>query len=58
MTRTALFALVLGEHAPEGVDVARVVAMLLLHDLVEIDAGDTFVYDEAANAIDARRPEM
>ena len=45
----ALFALVLAEHAAEPVDVARVVAMLLIHDLVEIDAGDTFAYDEAAN---------
>ena len=41
-----LFALVLGEHADEAVDLARVVAMVLVHDLVEIDAGDTFAYDE------------
>lgn len=45
----ALFALFLGEHAEERVDLARVVAMLLLHDLVEIDAGDTFGYDEVAH---------
>ena len=42
-----LFALVLAEHADEPVDIARVLAMVLLHDLVEIDAGDTFAYDEA-----------
>ena len=36
--------------AREPVDVARVVEMLLVHDLVEIDAGDTFVYDDAARA--------
>jgi len=36
----ALFALVLGEHARDKVDTARVAAMLILHDLVEIDAGD------------------
>lgn len=46
----ALMALVLAEHADEPVDVGRVVRMLLVHDLVEIDAGDTFVYDDAAHA--------
>lgn len=46
----ALFALVLAEHADDEVDLPRVVTMLLLHDLVEIDAGDTFVYDQAARA--------
>ena len=43
----ALFALVLGEHADEDIDLARVVAMVVLHDLVEIDAGDTYAYDDA-----------
>ncbi|KKD58725.1 phosphohydrolase [Grimontia sp. AD028] len=47
--QVALMALLLEEHANEPVDVAKVVKMLLLHDVVEIDAGDTFVYDlEAA----------
>ncbi|TDE34621.1 HD domain-containing protein [Nonomuraea mesophila] len=41
-------AMVLGEHAPPGTDLQRVVAMLLVHDLVEIDAGDTFIYDPVA----------
>ncbi|WP_188188645.1 HD domain-containing protein [Nonomuraea sp. SYSU D8015] len=40
-----MLAMVLGEHAPPGTDLQRVVAMLLVHDLVEIDAGDAFVYD-------------
>ncbi len=40
----ALCALVLAEHANEPVDVAKVITMLLIHDLVEIDAGDTFIY--------------
>lgn len=40
----ALYALVLGEHAPDGVDRDRVIRMLLLHDLVEIDAGDAPVF--------------
>lgn len=39
----ALFALVLGADHPE-IDTARVVAMLLVHDLVEIDAGDTPIH--------------
>jgi putative hydrolase of HD superfamily len=46
----ALFALVLAEHADEPVDLPRVITMLLLHDLVEIDAGDVFVYDDTARA--------
>ena len=49
----ALAAIVLAEHANEPVDIGRVVEMLLVHDLVEIDAGDTFVYlamDEAGRA--------
>ncbi len=45
----AMMALLLAEHADEPVDVARVVKMLLIHDLVEIDAGDTFIYDPVAN---------
>ncbi|WP_425070560.1 HD domain-containing protein [Sagittula sp. S175] len=40
----ALYALILAEHAPIPVDTAKVVTMLLLHDLVEIDAGDVPVF--------------
>ncbi len=40
----AVMALLLAEHANEKVDVLKVVAMLLIHDLVEIDAGDTYAY--------------
>ncbi|VEN73693.1 Phosphohydrolase [Candidatus Desulfarcum epimagneticum] len=43
---TALMAIVLAEHADEGVDPGRAAKMLLLHDIVEIDAGDTYCYDE------------
>ena len=47
----AVMALALAEHAPPGTDIGRVTAMLLVHDLVEIDAGDLFVYaDEAQQA--------
>jgi putative hydrolase of HD superfamily len=49
----ALMALVLAEHAPPGVDLGRVTAMVVLHDLVEIDAGDLSVY--AAEADQARQ---
>jgi putative hydrolase of HD superfamily len=44
----ALMAVLLAEHADEAVDVSRVVKMVLVHDLVEIDAGDTYCYDELA----------
>ncbi|RTZ16684.1 HD domain-containing protein [Vibrio aquaticus] len=46
----ALMAILMEEHANAPVDIARVVKMLLLHDIVEIDAGDTFVYDAVASA--------
>jgi putative hydrolases of HD superfamily len=45
----ALCAAVLAEHAPAGTDVGRVMRMVLVHDVVEIDAGDAFCYDVAAN---------
>ena len=43
----ALMALLLGEHVEPQADVSKVVAMTLIHDLVEIDAGDTYAYDTA-----------
>jgi putative hydrolases of HD superfamily len=47
----AVMAVTLAEHAPPGTDIGRVTVMLLLHDLVEIDAGDLFAYaDEARQA--------
>lgn len=45
----ALAALALAEHAPAGTDLLRVVRMALVHDVVEIDAGDTFCYDAGAH---------
>jgi putative hydrolase of HD superfamily len=44
----AMLANVLAEYADEPVDIDRVTKMLLLHDIVEIDAGDTMVYDVEA----------
>ena len=45
----ALFAIVLVEHSRAPVNLFRVLKMILVHDLVEIDAGDTYCYDEEAN---------
>jgi putative hydrolase of HD superfamily len=45
----ALMAPILAEYAAEEIDVLRVMKMLLVHDLVEIDAGDTFAYDAAGH---------
>jgi putative hydrolase of HD superfamily len=44
----AVMAAVLAEYGPPELDLGRVVRMLLVHDLVEIDAGDTYCYDTAA----------
>ncbi|MDE1265217.1 HD domain-containing protein [Vibrio aestuarianus] len=46
----ALMAVLMEEHSNQPVDIAKVIKMLLLHDIVEIDAGDTFVYDVVASA--------
>jgi putative hydrolase of HD superfamily len=53
----AMMAVILAEHAPEGADPLRASRMLLFHDVVEIDAGDTFIHDEAGNASKAEREE-
>ena len=46
----AMFAAVLGERAAPDVDVARAIKILLVHDIVEIDADDTYIYDTEAMA--------
>lgn len=46
----ATFALTLAEYANPEVDINRVIHMLLLHDIVEVDAGDALIYDDAARA--------
>lgn len=54
----AVMAGLLQEHANEpGLDVGRVIRMVLIHDIVEIDAGDTFAYDTAGHADKAEREE-
>jgi putative hydrolase of HD superfamily len=42
----AIMTLLLSEYANEKIDVLKTISMLLIHDLVEIDAGDTYAYDE------------
>ena len=53
----ALFAMVLAEHSNEPVDINRVVKMLVIHDIVEVDAGDTFIYDDAGRETQVVREE-
>ena len=42
----AIMTLILSEYANDDIDVLKTISMLLIHDLVEIDAGDTYAYDE------------
>ena len=42
----ALLAFLLSEYSNEPIDVLRTIKMVLIHDIVEIDAGDTYCYDE------------
>lgn len=51
----AMMALVFGEHAPPGTDTQHAMRLLLVHDLVEIDAGDTFAFDVSAHHDKAAR---
>jgi putative hydrolase of HD superfamily len=45
----ALLAMTLAEHANEPLDVGKVIRMVLIHDIVEIDAGDTYIYGDQEN---------
>ncbi len=51
----ALMAILLAEYANEPIDVLRTIQMLLIHDIVEIDAGDTYAYDEEGKKTQAQR---
>ena len=51
----ALAAVLLKEHMKEDADLARVMTMVLIHDLVEIDAGDTYAYDTEGAATKRER---
>lgn len=51
----ALMAVVLQEYSNEEIDLLKVIKMLLIHDIVEIDAGDTYAYDEEGLKTQAQR---
>jgi putative hydrolases of HD superfamily len=51
----ALAAMTLHEYGPPGMDPSRVLELVVVHDLVEIDAGDTFAYDLAGHETKAAR---
>ena len=51
----AMMALVLAPHAEPGTDMLKVLKMCLIHDVVEIDAGDTYAYDKSGNGSKAAR---
>ena len=51
----AVMTLLLSEYATEKIDVLRTVSMQLIHDLIEIYAGDTYAFDEEAKAGQAER---
>ena len=53
----ALMVAVLAEYSNEEIDVLRTIEMLLVHDLVEIDAGDTYAYDEEGKKTQREREQ-
>lgn len=53
----ALFTAILAEYSNEPIDVLKTMKMVLVHDIVEIDAGDTYCYDNAGNTTKADREQ-
>ncbi len=53
----AIMAYILREYANESVDIGKVMLMCLIHDVVEIDAGDTYAYDDEALSSQAEREQ-
>ena len=53
----AIMTLLLSEYANEEIDVLKTISMLLIHDIVEIDAGDTFAYDEEGKKTQEEREQ-
>ena len=53
----AIMTILLSEYANDEIDVLKTVTMLLIHDLVEIDAGDTYAYDEEGKKTQHEREE-
>lgn len=54
----AIMTILLKEYANEEIDVLRTVTMLLIHDLVEVYAGDTYAYDEEGKKTQSEREHM
>lgn len=54
----ALMAIILSEYSNEKIDLLKTVTMILMHDLVEIDAGDTYAYDEKNNQTKDEREQQ
>lgn len=54
----AIMAYLLREYSNEPVDITRVMLMCLIHDVVEIDAGDTYAYDEEGKKTQKAREEV
>ena len=54
----ALMTILLSEHANEPIDVLKTVTMVLIHDIVEIDAGDTYAYDAEGQATAHQREQQ
>jgi putative hydrolases of HD superfamily len=54
----ALTAMILSEHANNEIDVQKVIKMAIIHDLVEIYAGDTFIYDEQGKETQKERERI
>lgn len=53
----ALMTFLLSEYANEPIDVLKTMVMVLFHDVVEIDAGDTYAYDEDGKKTQAQREQ-
>jgi len=53
----AVMAMLLSEHSNKPVDISKVMKMVLIHDVVEIDAGDTYCYDTEGNTTKKEREE-
>ncbi len=53
----ALMTLILSEYANEEIDLLKTISMILIHDIVEIDAGDTYAYDDNAKKSQREREE-
>lgn len=51
----ALMTMLLSEYSNEKIDLSRTMSMVIVHDIIEIDAGDTYAYDDMGNATKAER---